>query len=196
MTNIIKFIPNSITISRFLISIIFSYCILECFLYGETKFISLTVLYLLICTSDILDGKIARKTGFISKTGAQLDVFADLFFLVTSYISLILVGVLPMWFLVFIILKFTEFSITSNFATRNNKSLKHPFVFDKIGRLVSASFFFVPFIACFDKILFPYSQGHILNIILYIIMSAGIYSSILRIKSCLIMTKIKGGYLL
>lgn len=61
-------------------SFIFIYLIVEQFIYGKGTFINLIVLFLVICFSDLLDGKIARKTGFVSTIGAKLDVFTDLLY--------------------------------------------------------------------------------------------------------------------
>ncbi|WP_186429559.1 CDP-alcohol phosphatidyltransferase family protein [Clostridium sp. BSD9I1] len=60
MRNVIKFIPNSITIARIIMSILFVLNIWGQFAYKEEKFINLTVTFVAICFSDLLDGKIAR----------------------------------------------------------------------------------------------------------------------------------------
>lgn len=140
MKSIIKFIPNILTMSRIVMSFIFIYTILREFTYGQDMTSNLIILFLSICASDLLDGKIARKTNSVSKFGAKLDVFADLLYIVISYITLVNMKVLPLWFLMFICFKFTEFVMTSRFMKRNNEFSENPFVFDKIGRIVSAVF--------------------------------------------------------
>jgi phosphatidylglycerophosphate synthase len=165
-------------------SFIFIYFIVEQFIYGQGTFINLIALFVAICFSDLLDGKIARKTGFVSTIGAKLDVFADLLYIILSYITLIILKILPLWFLGFVCLKFAEFVITSKFIKRHNKSSKNPFVFDKIGRIVSATFFIIPGIACIFKFFIPYNAGYLISCLLYTTFAAGIYSSYLRIKSC------------
>jgi Phosphatidylglycerophosphate synthase len=164
-------------------SFIFIYLIIEQFVYRKGTFINLIILFLAICFSDLLDGKIARKTGFVSTTGAKLDVFADLLYILLSYTTLIILKILPLWFLGFACLKFTEFVMTSRFIKRHNKSSDNPFVFDKIGRIVSATFFIIPGIACIFKCFMPYTAGYLINCLIYTTFVAGIYSSYLRIKS-------------
>lgn len=186
MRNMIKFIPNSITMARIIMSILFVLNIWGQFVYKEEKFMNLIVTFLAICASDLLDGKIARKAGCTSIMGAKLDVFADVFFIVLSYVTLIILEVLPLWFLAFICIKFTEFLITSSFINNHNNSSKNPFIFDKIGRIVSAMFFIIPGMACIFKVLMPYNTMCLFNFFLYIILIAGLYSSYLRIKSCLL----------
>ena len=197
MKNIIKFIPNSITITRIFMSFIFVYLIAEQFMFGKGSFAILISLFILICISDLIDGKIARKTSQTSTIGAKLDVFADLFYIIISYITLILFNALPLWFLVFTLMKFSEFVITSNFIKRHNKSAKHSFVFDKIGRLVSVTFFIIPGIICLYKCLSPYGTGTLVSCLLYTILAAGLYSSYLRIKNCFMLITLnnsQGGY--
>ena len=184
MKNIIKSIPNLITITRIIMSFAFIYAIVEQFIYGQDMTVNLIILFLVICCSDLLDGKIARKMNSVSIIGAKLDVFADLLYTILSYVTLINIKILPLWFLGFICFKFTEFVMTSKFMKRNNKSLENVFVFDKIGRIVSATFFIIPGIVCIYKCFEPYNVTLIINCFIYTTLIAGLYSSYLRIKSC------------
>ncbi len=191
MKNFIKFIPNSLTIARIFMSFLFIYLILEKFFYGKDTFLALIMVFLIICFSDLMDGKIARKIGHASALGAKLDVFADLLYILLSYAVLIIIKILPLWFLCFICLKFLEFVLTSIFIKRNNKSSNNPFVFDRIGRLVSAVFFLIPGIVCTYECLVPYGTGGLMKCLLYVTLSAGVYSSYLRIKTCFTITALR-----
>jgi phosphatidylglycerophosphate synthase len=190
MKSVMKFIPNLITITRIIMAFLFVYTIIEQFIYGHEKNIYLIVLFFAICISDLVDGRIARKTNSVSVLGAKLDVSADLLYIILSYVTLIIINILPLWFLGFICLKFSEFVITSKFMKNNNKSSEHPFVFDKVGRVVSAIFFIIPGIACIYKCLESYNLQLVLNCVLYIIFIAGVYSSHLRIRSCFVVYKL------
>jgi len=184
MKNIIKTIPNLISITRILMSFLFVQAIVEEFKYGQDMNVKLVVLFLAICFSDLLDGKIARKINSVSAIGAKLDILADLLYIIISYVALVDMKILPLWFLIFICFKFTEFIITSKVVKRYNKSLENPFVFDKIGRIVSATFLIIPGIVCIYKCFEPNNIALIINCLLYTITLAGLYSSYLRIKSC------------
>lgn len=184
MKKLIKFIPNSITIARIIMSFIYVYFIIKQFIYGQDTFISLTVLFLAICFSDLLDGNIARRTGLVSTLGAKLDVSADLLYILLSYITLVVLKILPLWFLMFVCFKFIEFILTSKFIKLYNKSSSNPFVFDRIGRIVSATFFIIPGVACIFKCLMPYNAGYIISSLICITAAAGLCSSYSRIKSC------------
>ena len=172
-------------------SLLFVYTILEQFKYGQEVNVKLLILFLAICCSDLLDGRIARKTNSVSTIGAKLDVFADLVYIIISYITLIYVKVLPIWFFVFICFKFTEFIMTSKFMKHYNKSHEKPFIFDKIGRVVSATFLIIPGIVCIYKCFEPYNMELFINCMIFIIFLAGIYSSYLRIKSCFMFANFK-----
>ena len=172
-------------------SLLFVYTILEQFKYGQEVNVKLLILFLAICCSDLLDGRIARKTNSVSTIGAKLDVFADLLYIIISHVTLIYIKILPLWFLVFICFKFTEFIVTSKFMRHYNKSLKTVFVFDRIGRIVSATFFIIPGIVCIYKCFEQYNVVFIINCFMYIIFLAGMYSSYLRIKSCFILVNFK-----
>ncbi len=186
MKRLVKFIPNSITLSRIGLSILFITNVTGQFVYGKNNFITLIVVFSTICLTDLIDGRIAKKIRCISATGAKLDVFADLFFIVVSNITLIRLKILPPWFLGFIVFKFLEFTMTSNFTIRHNYlPVKHVFVFDRIGRIVSAMFFVVPGAACIFQVLAPdIAEGLIIST-LYAILAGGILSSCLRVKGCL-----------
>lgn len=190
MRPIAKCIPNLITITRIIMSFIFAYAIIDQFLYNKDRSIMLTVLFSAICISDLLDGRIARKINSVSAIGAKLDVYADLLYIILSYVILVNMRILPLWFLVFICLKFSEFVATSKFMKSCNKNSDNPFVFDKIGRVVAAMFFVIPGIACIYKYFETNSLVIMLNCVLYAIFIGGIYSSYLRIKSCLVCYKL------
>lgn len=187
--NFNKNIPNLITFARIIMSFLFVYAIVEQFIYGQERTEILIILFLGICGSDLLDGKIARKTNSVSRIGARLDVFADLLYIILSYIALINIKILPLWFLGFICFKFSEFIITSKFM-KNNKSLDKPFVFDKVGRIVSATFLVIPGIVCVYKCLKFYNIELMFKCFLYVIFVSGLYSSYLRIKSCFVIYKL------
>lgn len=185
-----KYIPNIISIIRIILCILFVRTIITQFTYGHDKTLNLVVIFLGICSSDLLDGKIARKTNSVSSLGAKLDVFADLFYIIVSYVVLINLKILPLWFLGFICFKFSEFVITSKFIKSNSNSVDKPFVFDKIGRIVSATFLIIPGIVCIYGCFNQYDINLILNCILYIIFICGILSSYYRVKSCIVIYKL------
>ena len=71
MKRLVKFIPNSITITRIGLSVIFVTSVIGQFVYGRNDFMNLILLFSAICLTDFIDGKIARKIRSTSVTGAK-----------------------------------------------------------------------------------------------------------------------------
>jgi len=185
MKKLVRFIPNSITISRVGLSILFIIDVTGQFVYGKNNLINLIVVFAAVCLTDFLDGRIARKLHSTSAIGAELDVFADLFFITASNITLLYLGLLPPWFLGFVFLKFIEFIMTSNFIIRHNYlPNKDVFIFDKVGKLVSAMFFVAPGAACIIHVIMPDIAENLISFLLYSILLGGILSSYVRIRNC------------
>lgn len=183
--NLLKQIPNFITILRIIFSLIFSFMLYISFTHNATNFIIPLLLFIIIMLTDILDGNIARRTNNATDFGARLDVSADLFFVVSADIVLIYCEVLPLWFLIFSVLKFVEFILTSRYAKlHSTNSLEHIFVFDKLGKSVSIICFIIPGIICVFYSFIPFVVEFIIQIIIYITLIGGIISSVYRIKKC------------
>jgi phosphatidylglycerophosphate synthase len=180
MKNIVKRLPNAITLSRIVLTVVINFYIIN---YSFSIKIPI-LLTLLILITDFVDGKIARHYKCTSHLGAILDVVADLFYIVVSYLVLYNFNPVPLWFLFVIIFKFTEFVITSFFINKysNKESI---FVFDVIGRSVAIVFYFIPILT---YISFHFSNGvysFVVNIFIFIITGLSLISSIYRIWNCI-----------
>lgn len=92
-------LPNLLTVARLLLSLPLSLLLL-----GE-RYSAAFVLCLLAGVSDALDGFLARRFGWTSRLGSMLDPLADKLLLVSSTLSLALVGVLPWWLCALIVLR-------------------------------------------------------------------------------------------
>ncbi|WP_446899807.1 CDP-alcohol phosphatidyltransferase family protein [Clostridium sp. LBM24168] len=163
-------------------SILFVLNILDNFKYTQHKFFEMLIIFLCICISDFVDGYIARKINCTSKLGAKLDIFADLIFIFSSYLTLIILNMLPLWFFVFICFKFVEFLFTSVFIKKYYSISINPFVFDKWGKVTAALFFVVPGAACIFNFLLYAELNYLMNFLLYATLALGLLSSYLRIR--------------
>ncbi len=90
-------IPNLLTIARFLLTVPIAYLLLQ------ERFGSALILFFIAGLSDALDGYLAKRFDWHSRLGSILDPLADKTLLVTTYICLGWVGVVPMW-LVYLVL--------------------------------------------------------------------------------------------
>lgn len=176
---IVKALPNSLTLFRILLAILLNVCISKRF----GILLIPVILFLLIYLSDFLDGKVARHYGNTSKFGAVFDIVADLFYVVATYATLCAFGVIPLWFFILVILKFAEFASTSFILRQNN--VENPiFVFDFIGRCVAVLFLFVPLSAYVSFMLFQTEYFSINLILIYCVSFMAVVSSSYRIWCC------------
>lgn len=157
-----QLVINALTSSRILFGLIFIYLVLT-----DYNIAFLLIVYILTAISDILDGKLARKYNMDSDKGAKFDVISDFLFIIFATLSLVLIDLIPFWFLIIISLKLVEFFVTSGI-----KKLK----FDRFGRDVALMFYIFPVLAILIN-----SKNIVLTISIFITICA-VISSISRIK--------------
>lgn len=103
----------------------------------------ITLVFILAWTSDFIDGRIARKLGIDSKFGANLDLFVDCVFVFTLNLQLLYFKLIPFVFILIMVEKIANYLITSKILNSMYVCNSY-YCNDKIGRVVSASFFVVP----------------------------------------------------
>lgn len=84
-------IPNAITVARLLLVPPITLCLLD-----ERYGLALS-LFVVAGASDALDGFLAKRFGWTSRLGGLLDPIADKFLLVSCYLALTWLGLLPLW---------------------------------------------------------------------------------------------------
>lgn len=89
-------LPNLITLGRLLLAPPIFWLVLK----GHVP--AALVVFLIACLSDALDGWLARRNGG-NMLGAMLDPLADKALLAGSYITLTIMGVLPVWLTVLVL---------------------------------------------------------------------------------------------
>jgi cardiolipin synthase (CMP-forming) len=92
-------IPNLITIARLLIVPVVIVMILQ------GRWPAAFVLFVVAGVSDGIDGYIARRFDMRSEFGAYIDPLADKALLVSIYVTLAVVGVLPAWLAVVVVFR-------------------------------------------------------------------------------------------
>lgn len=160
-------------------------CILNIYLYNKFSSIKIPiVITTLIYFTDFFDGKIARVVGSASRFGAILDVIADLFYIIISYMVLYKFHVLPLWFLFIILFNFIEFIITS-FWLKKASSSGSVFVFDLIGRYAATFFYAIPMFSYVSFMFYRNISFVVINIFMCFITFMVVISSIYRISNIL-----------
>ncbi len=84
-------LPNALTIIRILLIPLFLYKVIQ----GEILFA--IVVYLTAAFTDVLDGFIARTWNLQTKLGTYLDPLADKLLIATSYVTLAVLHLIPLW---------------------------------------------------------------------------------------------------
>lgn len=95
-------LPNALTMSRFVWTIIFIY------LLGRNS-LSATVMAAVVFTiaalTDLLDGYVAKKKGLITDFGKIMDPVADKFLILAAFIMFVQMGVLEAWMVILIFVR-------------------------------------------------------------------------------------------
>jgi cardiolipin synthase len=90
-------IPNLITIGRLVLVPVVIMMI------GQERWAIACILFVVAGISDAVDGFIAKRFDMRSEFGAYMDPFADKALLVSIYVTLAIVGVLPGWIAVLVV---------------------------------------------------------------------------------------------
>lgn len=91
-------IPNILTTLRlFMVPV---YVLVFC-VEDATKQLSASI-FILASATDVLDGYIARRFNMTSKWGQLMDPLADKLMQITVLVSLVCVGKVPLWFLIYL----------------------------------------------------------------------------------------------
>lgn len=181
-----KILPNIITLSRILLTYLF--LLLQNKQYHHMKnretFLCLSIVFLCICITDLLDGKLARILHSESFIGRLLDVTADAIFIFSSFILLNLYGIIPFWFTIIILIKFIEFIITSYVWKKLNAKTCELFMSDFTGRLAAALFYIIPGTVGILLYKLPNNLIFITNVLIFIAVILAAISSFIRCLNC------------
>ncbi len=90
-------IPNLITVGRILLVPPIAWALIE------QQFLTALVLFFVAGVSDGVDGFLAKHYGWSSRLGALLDPIADKLLLVSSYVALAWVGLMPVWLVALVV---------------------------------------------------------------------------------------------
>jgi len=96
-----KYIPNILSVLRILMAIAFA---LVFILWPDRLYVAV-IIFVVAGVTDILDGILARRFGWITNAGKILDPLADKLMQLTALFCLHFSGLIPWWLLLPIILK-------------------------------------------------------------------------------------------
>lgn len=176
-----RYIPNILTFLRIILSPLLVFFIFQ------DKYLSAILIFIIICFSDLFDGIIARKFKTNTKFGAFLDVVADLIYIVTTIITLIIKDLIPSYFIFVVIIKFIEFAVTSSIL-KKKKPNKKIWIFDNLGKCFAIITFLLPGIILISKLL-SLNINFFVNFLIIFVSIIALVSTTIRIIQCVVLTK-------
>ena len=114
-------LPNQLTVLRIILSPIFLFF----FLSGNPLFKQISIgIFIIAALTDWYDGWLARKFNYITNWGKFWDPLADKILTSTAFIGFVILGVLPLWMVIIILLR--DFIITILRAYADYKGASFP----------------------------------------------------------------------
>ncbi len=95
-------IPNMITLFRILLTPLFLYFLLS---DGQYYMLFALIVFIVASVSDGVDGYIARKYGSVSEFGKFVDPLADKILIISSFIALIFLDIIPLWMVIIVVFR-------------------------------------------------------------------------------------------
>ncbi len=112
-------LPNQLTILRIILTPVFLYF----FLSDDPTMIQISsVIFVIAAITDWYDGWLARKFNYITDWGKFLDPLADKILTLTAFYGFVLIGVIPLWMVVIIIIRDMGITLLRIFAEIKKKS--------------------------------------------------------------------------
>ncbi|MDR1468103.1 MAG: CDP-alcohol phosphatidyltransferase family protein [Spirochaetaceae bacterium] len=169
-----------VSLTRMALVLPFIMIIHDIFIYECAKNLFLLLLFTFIILSDVADGYLARKLRCASAGGAKLDVVSDAVYTIVSLCAFAYFKVIPVWFVCVMLVKLTEFAITSTLMKKGRKSEAVMF-FDKIGKLAVSAVMVLPGIFVFRCVITEYKT--VMNSVIYLVTAMLAVSSVRRITN-------------
>ncbi len=100
-------IPNILTTARLMLVPIFAY-----FMLIRDNMSVAAIIFVISGVTDVIDGYIARRYNMITQFGMVYDPFVDKLMQITAVVCLVVANIIPVWLLVFVIVKEVSMIIT------------------------------------------------------------------------------------
>ena len=162
-------IPNLISLFRLLLIPVFTAC---CFMKIPNNEIWAAGVFTLSGISDVVDGYIARKYKLITDLGQILDPLADKLMQINVTVCLLIMGAIPWWVLIVLILKETAMLLGGYVLYSDNLKVMSSRWFGKVSTVI---FYIVALIS----ILYPHFSPLYQNIMWAIPIATSLYCLIM-----------------
>lgn len=95
----LKYVPNTLTIIRFFLIPFILYFV------AKDNYIAAAIILAISGITDVADGYIARKFNFVTDFGKLVDPLTDKLTQISTLISIVIKGIIPLWILTIFIVK-------------------------------------------------------------------------------------------
>ncbi|HUP19834.1 MAG TPA: CDP-diacylglycerol--glycerol-3-phosphate 3-phosphatidyltransferase [Gemmatimonadota bacterium] len=92
--------PNTVTVARIAVTPLLAWLILQDGLFERW---AAFFLFVAAAVSDVIDGNLARGRGQITRFGQLLDPIADKLLVLTTFVPLYWIGLLPLWLVLLVL---------------------------------------------------------------------------------------------
>ena len=113
-------LPNALTASRILLTPVFLVLILSHDLYQQSLALAVFVLASL---TDLYDGRVARRSGGITKFGRFVDPLADKILVSSALIAFVILGLIEIWLVVVILAREVVITTLRSYAIYQGKQV-------------------------------------------------------------------------
>lgn len=142
-------IPNALSASRIVLSIPLAVGLYRFLAEGTSGRMVILILLTMLAT-DILDGRLARRWGCTSDTGAILDVTGDLLMALLSAIAMYAAGTVTLLVPSMEVLLIAQFFITSRMHSGHMRLR-----YDMFGRMAGIIFMLMPLAVVVIRLMYP-----------------------------------------
>jgi len=161
-----KHIPNILSVLRLALIPVF----IHIFFMGAEKRIYALLVFAFASGTDILDGYLARKYGWVTQTGKLLDPLADKLMQAAVMCCLAIENIFFIWIAILFVLKETAMGIGSIIVIRKKHDIA---VSNWYGKAATVCFFFI------TAVFIVYNQNKTMNIILGVLLAAVLVAALL-----------------
>lgn len=105
--------PNRITLARIAVTPVIAWLIFQPAMWARW---AAFVLFLVAAISDLVDGRMARNRDEITRFGQLLDPIADKLLLLTTFVPLYGIGLLPLWLVILVLAREVTITVFRRYA--------------------------------------------------------------------------------
>lgn len=154
-------LANKLTLSRIIMIPIFVFFLLK---GGQTDLVIAGIIFIVASLTDLLDGHIARSRNLVTKFGKFMDPLADKLLVMSAFVSMVELGLVPSWIVILILAREFIVSIFRAIAAADGIVIAA----GKLGKYKTTTQMIAIILICFSNFPFSYVNIPMDTIFLYL----------------------------